>query len=217
MNIKNNLTVLIGSCDAYSSIWKPFQICFDRYWKFDTKNYIVTEKLEVPNYTNTELITIKSEKSTWAKRMLDGISVANTEFIFFILEDYFFHYPYSYEKMSNWLMDMDKFEINRLQISPSEFQLYEEIENTPYHKLKTKSNYLISMQPSLWRKSFLMNVLKEEYSPWDFELKGSSLLKNKEHGIFIDRDIPNVYFNAIRKGFKKSKGWDEFIKKEGLE
>lgn len=60
------------------------------------------------------------------------------------------------------------------------------------------------MQPSIWRKEFLLITLLSTFSPWDFELKGTELLKNKESNIFIDKLVKNVYFHGVGKGFKKS-------------
>ena len=101
-----NLSVLIGTCDRYSPLWEPFQITFDRYWKFDSKNIFVGETIEIPKYTNTNFTTILSDKKTWAGRMLEGIELCDSEYIFFILDDYFFDYVYTEENMSTWIKDM---------------------------------------------------------------------------------------------------------------
>jgi hypothetical protein len=212
----NNLTVLIGSCDAYSEVWRPFQICFERYWHFNTEKIFVTEKLNVPNYTEVKYKSVLSDKKSWGGRMLDGLKECKTEFVFFILEDYFFDYSYSETQMITWLSDMNRYNINRLQISPSGHQTYNKIEGMPYHQINKGSNYLISMQPSIWRVDFLYDNLKDGYSAWDFEKTGSNLLKDKEEHTFIDRSVGSVYFNAIRRGFKKSEGWDKFIEKENI-
>jgi len=95
-------------------------------------------------------------------------------------------------------------------------QKYAAVDNLNYDQIVPNSNYLISMQPSIWRKEFLLNVLKPEYSPWDFELKGSRQIKNKETGIYIDRAVPTVYFNAVRRGFIKTVGWEDFRKQQKL-
>jgi hypothetical protein len=211
-----NLTVLIGSCDSYNSLWKPFQICFNRYWQFDTENIFVTEKLNVPNYTEMKYKSVLSDKNSWGGRMLDGLKQCKTEFVFFILEDYFFDYSYSETQMTTWLSDMKRYNINRLQISPSGHQTYNKIEGIPYEQIDKGSNYLISMQPSIWRVDFLANNLKDGYSAWDFEKSGSNIIKDKEDATFIDRSVGVVYFNAVRRGFKKSDGWDEFMNKQNI-
>lgn len=214
-----NLDVLIGSCDLYSPLWDNFQITFDRYWNFDTKNVIVSETKILEEITNTKFETILTTHNKWGGRMREGIGKCDSDYIFFILEDYFFDYSYSKEQMETWVFDMEKYDINRLQISgPRGPQTYNIVENNPYEKFSQTSEYLISIQPSIWRKSFLLETLKENYSPWDFEIIGSKLLLNTEHKTFADSTVTNTskYFNAVRRGFKKSVGWENFRNKENL-
>ena len=212
----NNLSVLIGTCDEYCPLWENFSICFDRYWKHRTRNIFVGETIPVPSYANTTFETILCGKGLpWGQKMLEGIKVSE-EYIFFILEDYFFHYSYSAQQLNTYVEDMKLHKMNRLQISVSGHQKYAAVDNLNYDQIVPNSNYLISMQPSIWRKEFLLNVLKPEYSPWDFELKGSRQIKNKETGIYIDRAVPTVYFNAVRRGFIKTVGWEDFRKQQKL-
>jgi hypothetical protein len=210
-----NLSVIIGSCDSYQELWKPFQICFDKYWKHKTENIFITETQDVPIYTNTNFKTIRAAGEFWGERMLQGIENSKNDYILFLLEDYFLDYYYSSDQVSNWIVDCEFHNINRLQISPSGYQIYKEIDGMKYHQID--KNYLISLQPSIWKKSFLTKTLFPNYSPWDYEIKGSLALKNKENSVFIDKSVPKVYFNAVRKGKKKSEGWHEFFEKEGLD
>lgn len=211
-----NLTTLIGTCDSYSSLWEPFQITFNRYWKLNTENIFVGETVEVPHYTDTKFTTILSESETWGARMRKGIESCKTDYIFFILEDYFFNYSYTEKQLQDYLEICDKHNIDRLQISPSGHQLYSEIEVDGVVQFSNNSEYLISMQPSIWRKSFLYEVLLPEYSPWDFEIEGSHKMLKEKSNIFIDKKVPSVYFNAVRKGKSKSPGWKEFFIQQNI-
>ena len=44
-----NISVLIGTCDSYSPLWKNFDILFQRYWQLKTANYLVSETLTYDN------------------------------------------------------------------------------------------------------------------------------------------------------------------------
>jgi len=211
------LSVLIGTCDAYEPLWEPFQITFDRYWKFPTQNLFVGETKVIPNYTDTKFDTIALGKKSWGSRMRDGVIACKEEYIFFVLEDYFFNYSYDETQMNTWIEDMKKYDMNRLQVcGPPGEQRYMDKENCPYKIFQPNSRYIISVQPSIWKKSYLLEVLKDEYSPWDFELKGSALLLGTDHKTYADASIPTTYFNAVRIGFKKSVGWEAFRDSEGL-
>jgi len=221
------LSVLIGTCDLYSPLWESFQICFDRYWKFNTQNLFIGETIRVPNYTNTKFETILQGKTVsagmnnWGERMRQGIEACEEDYIFFILEDYFLDYTYSEEQMNDWLDAMKKYDMNRIQISgplTPQFDVSDTEVGCPYNKYTLNSRYIISVQPSIWKKSFLLETLKSEYSPWDFEIKGSKLLIGTDHRTFADITVMDTrkYFNAVRIGFKKSVGWEKFRMKEKL-
>ena len=162
-----DLSVIIGTCDSYSELWETFQICFNKYWKHDTENIFITEEKVVKNYTETNFKTFKAGKNQWGKRIIEGVNSCKNEYILFLLEDYFLNYHYSSEDINNWIFDCKKHKINRLQISPSGHQIYKNVENMKYHQISEKSDYLISLQPSIWSKEFLLRTLIPYYSPCD--------------------------------------------------
>lgn len=214
--MQDHLTTLVGSCDKYSGLWHVFQICFDKYWHIDTKNLVVTETKTVPNYTTTSFQTVNNESRVWGKRIKETVYQIDTPYTFFILEDYFLKFDLNEDKIIEWLKDMRRFNMNRLQISVSGHQKYIEQPNVAYHQIAPYSSYLISMQPSIWNTQYLYNVLDNSYSPWDFEIKGSRKLLKKEKRTFIDKRMPMIYFNAVRKGLRPTDGLYEFLKSEGI-
>jgi len=219
-----DLTVLIGTCDAYRVLWKNFSICFNKFWPHLTHNVVVGETQEMPLYTSTFFTTLLcGDGVSWAQRMRQGAELAH-DHIFFILEDYFLCYQYTKEQLNQYMSDMDKYNIDRLQIGPSDFQMYKEDPLVPYQRLDSTSNYLICMQPSIWRKDFLLQALDPSYSPWEFELKGTKAVQASLPRIYYDSSLPftsrpgdNLYFNAVRKGFQKSEGWEDFREAHNLE
>lgn len=66
----------------------------------------------------------------------------------------------------------------RLQISPINqfYSLYGS--ESPFFFHPT-SKYLVSHQPSIWRKDFLLSCLKPGESPWVNEYEGTKRLQNK--------------------------------------
>jgi|APSaa5957512576_1039674.scaffolds.fasta_scaffold00126_4 hypothetical protein len=212
-----NLSVLIGTCDQYSVLWEAFTKNFNKYWPHPTENIFVSETLEVPNITETNFKTVTPGKLAWGERMLQGINACPTDYIFFILEDYFLKYVYSNDQINYYIKMMEQHNMDRLQISPGGNQTYEPCDINGLEKLSANSGFLITMQPSIWSKKHLNQTLDPRYSPHDFELKGSKKLLSTNHNIYIDRSIKDPYFNAVRIGLKKSKGWEEFFKSENLE
>lgn len=214
-----NVTLLVASCDKYKPLWDNFFTLIDRYWKIPCDKVFIGETVD-PNKADFKVCLPGSKE--WGERVLEGLKLVETDYVLFLLEDYYLNYKYSDVQMIEWLYimmyeDGTKEGWDRLQISPSGGQRY--INHLGKFKmLNPKSDYLISMQPSLWRVGFLKEVLEPQYSPWDFEITGTNKLR-KQRGvpkIFIDTSVPDVYFNAVRRGMKRNKGLEDFLKQENL-
>jgi len=155
---------------------------------------------------------------SWGDRILQSLDIVETDYVFFILEDYYLCYHHPLEQMRQYLSDMDRMHMNRLQISMSSYQSYSVVENCKYWKFDKRSGYVFSMQPSIWKKEWIRQHMNPTFSPWEFEINNSQDITGKESHTYIDPSISSeVYFNAVRKGFKKSDGWTEFFQKEKLE
>jgi hypothetical protein len=205
-----NLTILVGTCDAYSQVWQNFEICLKKYWPYDTRVVMAGETKDGP------FETVKCGKKPWADRINETLQCIDTDYLFFLLDDYFLCYQYPLEKVEKYLKDMTTHNMNRLQISRSAYQTYRS-HNWDYLSLAPYSDYIFSLQPSLWRVNWVKDYLMPGFSPWDFELKNSRSIKGHPHGVFVDPSINfPVYFNAVRKGCVLSEGWDQFRDSEGL-
>ena len=200
--INNNITVLVSTCDKYSVLWEDFEYFFKKNWHLKCDVILVSETIN-----NKSFKTITPGSNSWGLRNLKALEEVNTELVFWILDDYFLCDPFTIDNLKRYIEDFLKLGMDRLQISPKGFkkQVYSfDFPNKDlspkfsYKKIKSDSEYSISMQPSIWRKSYIMEVLKPEYSPWQFEVEGSKL--NRSPNIYWDDSIKfHPYFNAVRK------------------
>jgi hypothetical protein len=143
-------------------------------------------KLYVGRYIDTGWLTNVSPRfwSLRLRRILVGIE---DEFIILGLDDFFLSRNLkiqSYEKLMR-AMAMDANVVcAHLSISPErkyfgkEFEfsevpgVFELVKNTPY---------LISTQYSIWRKDYLVELLSNVRTPWEFEVQGSKILSKQEN------------------------------------
>ena len=209
-----NLSVLVATCDLYSKLWPNFLTCFNKYWEPSTNVLFVGETLVVPNYPTY----IPGLCIPWGARMLGALENC-AENVFFIFEDYYLAEKLHIERIQKYLDAVEKHNMNRLQISPLDkgynYQHYGE-GISEYKEILTTGNYIISCQPSIWKREWLKKTIQPHYSPWDFEIVGSRKLVNQETRTYITEVKKPIYFNAVRRGFRKSKGWEEFRKREKL-
>ena len=210
-----NLTTIVGTCDSYLDLIPGFSILYERYFEPNVETLIVseTEGLDIPKYK-----FITPGKKQWGERIIQAISETKTEYVFFVLDDYYLSQLLTNEYIEYLLKFMDNHKVNKIMLSPvPDFAKYEYLESiNTMHKMSPNSPWLTSVQPALWRKSELLKFLKPEYTPWNFEVKGSKLAKNNIENYFVAKLDNPIYFNMVRKGKQPSPGWEEFLKEQNL-
>ena len=210
-----NLTTVVGTCDSYLDLIPGFSILYERYFQPNVETLIVseTETLDIPNYK-----FITPGKKQWGERIINALSETKTEYVFFVLDDYYLSQLLTNEYIEYLLKFMDNHKVNKVTLTPvPDFAKYEYLESvTRMHKMSPNSPWLTSVQPAIWRKSELLKFLKPEYSPWNFEVKGSEEAKNNVENYFVAKLDKPIYFNMVRQGKVPSPGWEEFLEQENL-
>jgi hypothetical protein len=210
-----NLTVLIGSCDSYSHLWKNFDILFQRYWHLPTKNIIVSE---TKTFNNDHYQTVTPGKSSWGERILKSLDLIETEYTFFILDDYYLTEHFTQEFIDNHISILEDYNAVKIMIDIDygEPIYYLDHINEDLYKFKMTSNYLNSIQPAIWKTEYLKKVINTNYSPWDFELIGNDYTKTINPTILLKARPEHMYFNMVRSGGRLSNGWENLFLKENL-
>jgi hypothetical protein len=210
-----NLTTIVGTCDSYLDLIPGFSILYERYFEPNIETLIVseTENLDIPKYK-----FITPGKKQWGERIINALSETKTEYVFFVLDDYYLSQLLTNEYIEYLLKFMDNRKVNKIMLSPvPDFAKYEYLESiNTMHKMSPTSPWLTSVQPAIWRKSELLKFLKPEYTPWNFEVEGSKEAKNNIENYFVAKLDNPIYFNMVRKGKQPSPGWEEFLKEQNL-
>jgi hypothetical protein len=214
--MKNTLTIVVGTCNAYNSIWKNFDILLKRYWKLDCDIIVIGETIPM---LGNDYINVLPGMLPWGERMLYGINQIKTEYTCFILDDYYMTTEIDTSFMEMHINLMNQYSADKIMFEIVadwvEYKLTH-MEKSLY-KLDSDSLYLNSVQPSIWKTEFLKKVMKPEYSPWDFELKGNAYTAKLNPTILLNAVPERIYFNYMRSGFKKENGWEILFKKENLD
>ena len=211
-----NISVLIGTCDSYSPLWKNFDILFKRYWNLQTKNILVSETI---TYENDLYQTITPGQKQWGERMIAGLDQIDTEYTFFILDDYYLTEPFTKEFVDMHINILEQYNAEKIMmdIDYGEPTYFLEHINDDLYKFKNHSDYLNSIQPSIWKTDYLRKIMKPEYSPWNFEIEGNAYTQSLNPLILLKKRSDHMYFNFVRIGGHVSAGWEEVYIKEGLE
>jgi hypothetical protein len=211
-----DLTTIVGTCDSHLHLIPNFSILYEKYFEPNVETLIVgeTQKLDIPKY----IFTTPGQKP-WGGRIIDALSKAKSKYIFFVLDDYYLSQLLTTEYIEYLLKFMDNHDVNKISLTPvpdsAGYQYLEAESVNTMHKMSPSSPWLTNVQPAIWRKTELLKYLKPEYSPWDFEIKGSNAAKDEAENYFVAKLDKQIYFNMVWKG-KFAPGSEEFLEQQNL-
>lgn len=195
-----SISLIVGSCDKYSFIWNKFFTLFNKYWdkNIDIQKFFLTENCSTndPNF-----ISLAIGNGEWTHRLKLALQRINTPYILWMQDDYFLRKTISNDKFLQYIEFIQRHDIDRFGIHENS-NLYSLSDNDClYSQFNQKSLYTISMQASIWKKTFLESCFQNnEETIWQFEVDGSQRLNKKKHKIFFDIQDPPWYLEALRKG-----------------
>jgi hypothetical protein len=214
--MKNKLTVLIGSCDLYNSLWKNFDILYKRYWNLDTKNIFIGET--IPILYNGYYNILPGDNLPWGYRILQGLKEVTTPYVCFLLEDYYFTESISHQFIEEHINILEQLNADKIMFDKlyppdvySLTHLYDDL-----YQFNNHSAYLNSVQPSIWKTDYFKKVLHSSYNPWQFEIDGNTFTQTLQPKIILKAREKSVYFNYARVGGRVSEGWQEIFNKENI-
>ena len=182
----NNICFLLSSCDAYSDLWRPFCTQLLKYWSgFDLPIYLCTEtksfqydglRIEAPlQKYNTDL-------SSWSKRLEVLLSELPYDYFIFMIEDLLLTEEVKVEEVEkayNYLKSDKTIGLIHLWPLISANSDKKRRDNAvdskfpEYHLIKGGMPYRINAQVAIWRKDYMLKVLRSHETAWQFEIRGS--------------------------------------------
>lgn len=192
-------SIVMMSCDKYKCLTRAFDSCMDKYYANHPKIYHI--------YGN----------DFWTKRLREYIKNIEEDYILVLLDDMLVRQPIN----ENLILDALTILKNNPDVAVINFEKnYRDAENFSENWLKQKSNqmYLHSCQPSLWRKSALIDNLQKDEDAWQWEMT----MVNNQWIYLINKDVDiinvgttnNLNWGIVRG--KISQEFLDFLKKEGL-
>lgn len=178
MNVDSDCTVLVSSYDGGEDLWSGFFTLYKKYWHVNFPIVLNTESKNF-SFDGLDIKTFNSFKSnsnvSWAMRLKKTLELINTNYIIFLLEDYWLEREVDNTIINNSLEWIKKDN----NIACFCFQPIEDDNNVdsikyPFYQLRPKKGpYIFNCQASLWDRKKLMKLLRFHESAWDWELYGS--------------------------------------------
>jgi hypothetical protein len=188
-----SLAVFVNTCDGYKDCWAPFFQLFDRYGG---------KLRSLPIYLNTEReaytwpgLSLRStavwpagspERPSWGERAELGLEAVSEAYVLYLQEDYFLTCPVRGEVIESALEHMRKNDDVGVVYLTRHGPGYRSRRSCGpgLVEIVPPAGYLVNTQAAIWRKSFLLSLLKPWENVWMFE-KFASVRGRRAKGRYL--------------------------------
>lgn len=209
-SVINRYTVYVTTCDSHIHLIKPFQFLFNRFWSPEQQVVVVGYKppefeLE-PNFTFISLGEQVGGSKKWAEDLRGFFNSISDKQLIYMLEDMFLQRPVDFDLMEQvFKLATDDPLLGRIGftsgISKRRHNVVRRYKDFDLITLHQQAQWRIAVQTSLWNKSFLTRYMRDGYSPWDYEVKGSKSSLNDGFNIYsTDRKFVVSQIQSVVRG-----------------
>lgn len=192
--MSSSIPLIVSSCDKCSDLWQPFFWLLKKHWTgFDRKVYLCTDS-KTFGYEGVDIECPLSmpKGSTWSENLMSLLSCVDAEYVLFMLDDFWLKRTVDLERLARCekVIMKDKsvgFICLIKQLEPSEANLVSE-EYTDLIEYGQNTPYRVTTQVGLWRKDFLMSLLRKHESAWWFEMFGSKRSRLSKYRSYVVRE-----------------------------
>lgn len=171
--MSDNLTIVVGSCDAYADIAELYVKFLRKYWpdcKYPILVVLEQKKINLPGVR----VINSNEGEEWVSRIIRALNEVKSKYVLLTVEDLFLCRPVNDGWIREILNIMDKenllyyefpVKIHRKKRNEKKFKNYNHI----YSIAKNKP-YGINMGTAIWEKNELIRILNDGIeTAWDIE------------------------------------------------
>ncbi|MDR2656208.1 MAG: hypothetical protein LBB86_00100 [Oscillospiraceae bacterium] len=223
-------TVYISSCDRYSDLWRPFFILFEKYWP--NRPYPVVLGAEskpldelfvkpVDDKLKALLQNVRCPRNCdprasipWGLLTMNMLDNIDTEYVIFMLDDFFISRPVDQAMLTQCLdwMDADP-AIGCFVVKP--FPIADTMESPypPFRMAVDGAEQRVTTHAAVWRKGVLRRSIRPLDNPWKWEAEAAWRIPLQRDQIYyLDWDytdhaaIDYPPVGALSKGYLTAAG-----------
>lgn len=211
-----SFTILVMSCDKNQDLWKPFNLCVEKYWKEHPEIIYSTETITNPYY---KTISKNIPISNWSKRICDTLKQIDSDYVLIMVDDIFIRQPVDNDKILGLLKNFENPNVASINLEKS-FDNQDKEYNQDLMVRSQNGKYKTSVMCNIYdRQKFIGILEKLSVDPWTFEdlnpHNNYTYLIAKRYE-YLDFGYGNRKWFGIRKG-KWCKEIKEFFEKEKID
>jgi hypothetical protein len=171
------MKVVVLSCAKYSDAWTPFFTLFRRFWPdCPYPLWLVTDNTDgffSPLEASPSHV-FRYESPSWNKILVEFCAQHEDEPIMLFLEDYFLTSMVRTDRVRFCLGEFYKQDAACVRLYPCP-GADEDYGDPHLARISSDASYRISTQVALWNPLYLKKYANRTTSPWEFEIKGTSM------------------------------------------
>ena len=222
--------MILSSCDSYEDAWYPFCHQLVTYWpEFDMPIYLGTEsktfKYEGLNIMNP--LSGGKIYRQWSERLLQLLKRIDSEFVLFMLDDFWLTEKVDDSEFKRIFSYMEKDKSIGYICLKQEVKDYSsatdkanavDCEYPELWECKANKSYRITTQVGLWRKKYLIKLLRSHESAWFFETRATWRSKFYRERVFdVKKTVLTYPIGGFFGGGKCYSDYIDLYPKEILE
>lgn len=214
-----NYSVIISTCDKFSDLWDANITLLEKNWgKRGVDTFLVTDKPTDRHFDNVNIIAA-GEGTEITERLAAAIEEIKTEYVVFLLDDYFLTKPVDTAKIDYCMAVMEKENLDYLRLYTFINAKYFKEKLSGYddiYRVTTEARYNINLYPCGLSVKFLKETLKgEKRNAWQYEVSLTKI--GAAFGAKCALTNPNAMdmLDVVRKG-KLIRRAKRYLDKHGL-
>lgn len=170
----SDMAILVCSCDKYEDVWNPMFEMFFKFWNdCPYEIYLLTNN---KNYEHNRVKTITTgDDVTWSKAFRKALESISEDYVLIIMEDYILKAKVKNSDFETALEYIKKNKIDYFRTFPAPKPT---IANGICGEFKVgviepNASYRVSLQAAIWRREYVLSIIDDKDSAWQFEHMGS--------------------------------------------
>jgi hypothetical protein len=198
--VTNTYSILINTCDNFEDCWDPFFKLWSIYWPDYKGTIYLNTEYKAYSYEGLNIIPLKvcenhhvpkTERATWSQCLKWALDDIDTDIVLYLQEDYFLKDVVKNDIVEEYVLLMSENEnIKCIHLTDQAVKAGGKSIYRNLSKVEYKQRYRVSCQAALWRKSELLELVRDYEDAWEFEEFGSMRSEVIKHDYYVvDKDF----------------------------
>lgn len=220
MVLKDNVTLVVNTCDSYSDLWELFYLALGEYWpnRTITMLYNTEQKVEL-GFSASNCILHQSQAKHWGERLIETLDDVETDYVLMVCDDFIIedHFDEALlEQALNW-MDKNK-DISVFYLDDLKLEAKQGVTSYDgFELISDKVEFRLNTAPGLWRKEDLRLYTGKEDSPWAWEVFGTYRTQKIKREFYQPTNHKIYNFNGAKGGAIYRGKWVEEVVADKIE